>query len=94
MAGRVLPYGAFMAAGQRFYAPTSDAWNPLAIGTQAAVTANVVPSVAVTSAYARNDMHVNEASASPFDFFKSPVMMLIAFILISFIGLHFIHFKG
>lgn len=103
---RGLPYGAAMFLGQRYYATTSDAWNPVALGP---TRTNVPAPIPVTvPPYAQGNsggamggggMSMYDgggmgSGGDAWDLAGSPVPFVLVALLLSLVGLRYIHFRS
>lgn len=100
MAGRNMYYGSQIFAGQRFFAPSTDAWNPVAYAAyrsvQPAPIQTVVPSSAVQHGYGGSEMayaEENQGGGSLLDIKNNPTIAVIAMLGLGLFGILHIHFR-
>src|SRR5712691_9521156 len=100
MAGRNMYYGSNLFAGQRFFAPTTDAWNPVAYAAYRSVgpapLQTVVPSSATTHGLGGSSpmyAEENKSQAGMLDFRNNPTTAVIVMLGLGLFGIMYIHFR-
>jgi len=101
MAGRNMYYGSNTFAGQRYFAPTTDAWNPVAYAAYRSVgpapIQTVVPSSAVQHGYGGGSemayAEENQGSSGLLDIRNNPTIAVIAMLGVGLLGILHVHFR-
>ncbi len=93
-------YGSHLFAGQRFFAQTSDAYNPVAYAAYRSVgpapLQTVVPSSAVSMGFGGSEMayaEENQGGGSLWDVRQNPTLAVIAMLGVGLFGILHIHFR-
>lgn len=86
MAGGALGYGANIYQGQRFFSPTSDAWNPIAVGPVRSTVPAPIPTAAPMNSGPGLGSQKGGAALNPWLVFGGLAASLLL--------LHYVHFRG
>lgn len=87
MAGGALAYGATIYQGQRFFSPTSDAWNPVAVGPVRSTVPAPIPTVAPMNSGPGLSGGSSVSS-------KWNPLVIFGLLAASLLLLHYVHFRG
>ena len=84
--GQLSTYGAAIYQGQRFFSPTSDAWNPTAVGPVRSTVPAPIPTTAAP-------MNAGPSLSGKGGAMVNPIVIFVG-LAASLLLLHYVHFRG
>lgn len=87
-------YGSQLYNGQRFFSPTSDAWNPLAVGPVRSSVPAPIPTAAPMNSGPSLTRYDTGAAQGKSAMGNNSIYVIIGALVIGVLMLHHIHFRG